>query len=123
MNQERPDLSNVSPDVLAYIEALEAELQSAQSSQPRRRSADTEPAEPPTTQQVITISQRGMAKRTARHLYGRQRRSGIGVFDLEVDEHDYPAHVAVADESERDAGGPALREEVHALLGGPAPNV
>ena len=101
MNQERPDLSNVSPDVLAYIEALEAELQSAQSSQPRRRSADTEPAEPPTTQQVITISQRGMAKRTARHLYGRQRRSGIGVFDLEVDEHDYPAHVAVADESEQ----------------------
>jgi DNA gyrase subunit A len=34
-------------------------------------------------------------------LYGRQRRSGIGVFDLDVDEHDYPAHVIVADESER----------------------
>lgn len=101
MNLERPDLSNVSPDVREYIETLEAELQSAQSSQPRRRSADSEPAEPPTTQQVITISQRGVAKRTARHLYGRQRRSGIGVFDLEVDEHDYPAHVAVADESEQ----------------------
>ena len=101
MDLERPDLSNVSPDVRAYIEALEAELQSAQSSQPRRRSADTEPSEPPTTQQVITISQRGVAKRTARHLYGRQRRSGIGVFDLDVDEHDSPAHVVVADESEK----------------------
>jgi DNA gyrase/topoisomerase IV subunit A len=51
--------------------------------------------------QASAISQRGVAKRTARHLYGRQRRSGIGVFDLDVDEHDYPAHVIVADESER----------------------
>lgn len=101
MNLERPDLSNVNPEVLAYIEALEAELLTYQSSQTRRRSADSEPAEPPTTQQIITISQRGAAKRTARHLYGRQRRSGIGVFDLEVDEHDFPAHIAVADESER----------------------
>ncbi|MCB9008161.1 MAG: hypothetical protein H6656_12470 [Ardenticatenaceae bacterium] len=101
MDLERPDLSNVSPDVRDYIEALEAELLSAQASQPRRRSADSEPTEPPTTQQIITISQRGVAKRTARHLYGRQRRSGIGVFDLDVDEHDFPAHVVVADESER----------------------
>jgi DNA gyrase subunit A len=101
MDLERPDLSNVSPDVRVYIEALEAELQNAPSSQPRRSSTDSEPSEPPTTQQVITISQRGVAKRTARHLYGRQRRSGIGVFDLDVDEHDYPAHVIVADESER----------------------
>lgn len=101
MDVERPDLSNVRPEVRAYIEALEAELQSAQSSQPRRRSPDIEPSEPPTTQQIITISQRGVAKRTARHLYGRQRRSGIGVFDLDADEHDYPAHLAVADESER----------------------
>lgn len=102
MNLERPDLSNVNPDVLAYIEALEAELLSAQASSPtRRRSAEAEPSEPPTTQQIITISQRGVAKRTARHLYGRQRRSGIGVFDLEVDEHDFPAHIAVAAEGAR----------------------
>ena len=102
MDFERPDLSDIRPDVRAYIEALEAELLKAQSSPPaRRRSAETEPTEPPTTQQIITISQRGVAKRTARHLYGRQRRSGIGVFDLEVDEHDYPAHLAVADESDR----------------------
>jgi DNA gyrase subunit A len=102
MDQERPDLSNINPEVRAYIEALEAELLAYQSNQPtRRRSAESEPSEPPTTQQVITISQRGVAKRTARHLYGRQRRSGIGVFDLDVDEHDFPAHVVVADESER----------------------
>ncbi|WP_420629414.1 DNA gyrase C-terminal beta-propeller domain-containing protein [Candidatus Leptofilum sp.] len=102
MELERPDLSSVSPDVLAYIEALEAALLKSKSSQPtRRRSTEVEPSEPPTTQQVITISQRGMAKRTARHLYGRQRRSGIGVFDLDVDEHDFPAQIVVVDESKR----------------------
>ena len=41
MDLERPDLSNVSPDVRDYIEALEAELLSAQASQPRRRSAES----------------------------------------------------------------------------------
>ncbi len=102
MNPERPDLSQTSPDVRAYIEALEAELLRMQSSQPtRRKTAVSQPAEPPTTQQVITISQQGIAKRTARHLYGRQRRSGIGVFDLDVAEPDFPAHLVVADESDR----------------------
>ena len=99
---ERPDLSQVSPEVRAYVEALEARLLQAQASQPnRRRSAESEPVEPPTTQQVITISQAGVAKRTARHLYGRQRRSGIGVFDLDVAEPDFPVHVVLADESDR----------------------
>lgn len=101
MELKRPDLSIASKEIRAYIEALEAELLKAQSSQPRRRSADTEPAEPPTTQQIITVSQQGLAKRTARHLYGRQRRGGIGVFDLDVLEPDFPAHLVLADESDR----------------------
>ncbi|MCB9421487.1 MAG: hypothetical protein H6667_16910 [Ardenticatenaceae bacterium] len=96
---ERPDLSQVSPEVLAYIEALEAQLVAGQA----RTAAATpsiEPSEPPTTINIITISQEGMIKRTPRHLYGRQRRGGMGVFDLETAESDAPALLAVADESE-----------------------
>ena len=37
MNLERPDLSLVSPDVKAYIEALEAELAATRKSPPRAR--------------------------------------------------------------------------------------
>lgn len=102
MDIERPDLSQTNPNVRAYIEALEAELLRRQASQPpRRKTAVSQPTEPPTTQQLITISQQGVAKRTARHFYGRQRRSGIGVFDLDVAEPDFPAHLVVADESDR----------------------
>ena len=102
MNSECPDLSQTSPEVRAYIEALEAERLRMQTNQPtRRKTAVSQPSEPPTSQQVITISQQGVAKRTARHLYGRQRRSGIGVFDLDVAEPDFPAHLVVADESDR----------------------
>lgn len=99
---ERPDLSQVSPEVKAYIEALEAEnarLQSRRKPKPAAP-APIEPSEPPTTINVVTISREGMIKRTPRHLYGRQRRSGMGVFDLETGEPDAPALLAVADESE-----------------------
>jgi DNA gyrase subunit A len=101
-NLRRPDLNDVQPDVRAYIEALEAEL--AQ----RRREADDdggaadtapfEPNEPPTTLNVVTISANGMAKRTPRHLYGRQRRGGMGIFDLEVADDDRPAFLTVVDQ-------------------------
>ena len=39
MNLERPDLSLVSPDVKAYIEALEAELAATRKSPPHRARA------------------------------------------------------------------------------------
>ena len=91
MNLERPDLSLVSPDVRAYIEALEAELAATRKSPPRAREsfADelaelNEPSEPPTTFQVITATAGGIIKRTPRHLYDRQRRGGMGVFDLDA---------------------------------------
>lgn len=100
INLERPNLNNVAPEVKAYIEALEAKLARLQ---PRRESAaspDPEPGEPPTTLNMITISARGMAKRTPRHLYGRQRRGGMGIFDLEAAGGDPPAVLTVADENE-----------------------
>ena len=99
----RPDLSGADPAVIAYIEALEAELA-------RRRAplstgiepeavddAPLEPNEPPTTLNVISVSTGGLAKRTPRHLYGRQRRGGMGIFDLEAPDGDAPAFLVVAD--------------------------
>lgn len=101
MNLERPDLTDVDPEVLAYIETLEMELLQLQTAQPARKPVEEkplEPSEPPTTMNVISISRDGLAKRTPRHLYGRQRRSGMGVFDLETAEGDQPALLVVADE-------------------------
>ncbi|MCP4360865.1 MAG: hypothetical protein GY796_22890 [Chloroflexi bacterium] len=107
MNKERPDISGVSPEIQHYIIALETEierlqeaaLQTAVSTRSTGRTT-TEPAEPPTTLNVISVSRRGFAKRTPRHFYGRQRRGGIGVFDLDVAEPDYPAHLTIADETD-----------------------
>lgn len=99
---ERPDLSNLQPDILAYIQYLEGQIDTLQ-----EETADTlarssappfEPQEPPTTQNVITISCSGLAKRTPRHFYGRQRRGGMGIFDLESPEDDPPAFLVLADE-------------------------
>ncbi len=109
MNLERPDLTGVEPDVLAYIEALEAAL--AGTRRPRAMTsavaadsaADEEPpelSEPPTTRNLITLSQAGIIKRTPRHLYGRQRRGGMGIFDLELPDDDTPALLRVLDESQ-----------------------
>jgi len=105
MNVERPDLSGVGQQVRAYIEALEAELDHRRQAQDldAEGAADTasfEPAEPPTTINLITISARGRAKRTPRHLYSRQRRGGMGIFDLETTEDDPPTLLALADESQ-----------------------
>ena len=98
---DRPDISNVSAEIQAYIEFLENKLLESSKPAPSRSraSAPVEPSEPPTTLNVITLSRAGIAKRTPRHLYGRQRRSGMGVYDLDVAEPDTPAIVAVADES------------------------
>jgi DNA gyrase subunit A len=121
MTIERPDLSGVSDDVLAYIEALEEALAGAQeSSRSSRAESPLEPSEPPTTLNVIAISADGLAKRTPRHYYGRQRRGGMGIFDLDAGEEDAPAFLVVADQS---AGlilvtnqGRALRTEVSAIV-------
>ena len=104
---ERPNLSGVTPAVLAYIEALEARLAvgsgaadgSDAEGAEHLSAMPLEPNEPPTTLNVITVSANGLAKRTPRHLYARQRRGGMGIFDLEAPEDDSPAFVLVADEA------------------------
>lgn len=125
MSLERPDLSNVSEEVLAYIEALEERLEDAeqtarQSGRSARSEPSLEPSEPLTTMNVIAVSAGGLAKRTPRHLYLRQRRGGMGIFDLDAGEDDTPRFLVVADES---AGlilvtnqGRALRTEVKAIV-------
>lgn len=81
IHDERPDLSDIPADVVAYIEALEARLQErGEDTRPNRPAAL--PDEPPTTKVIVTISRDGMVKRTPRHLYGRQRRGGMGIFDF-----------------------------------------
>jgi len=100
---ERPDLSAATPEIIAYIEALEEELEELRQdngeSRTARSEAPLEPNEPPTTMNVISISASGMAKRTPRHFYARQRRGGMGVFDLDSAEGDPPAFLVIADES------------------------
>ncbi len=106
MTIERPDLSQIDPTVRAYIEALEAELETLRSKRSRAsRSEETidvplEPDEAPTTFNVITLSHKGLMKRTLRHLYSRQRRGGMGIFDIEVSNDDVPALLSIADESD-----------------------
>ena len=102
----RPSLDDLPAEVVAYIEALEEQLE-AQRADPIGRSqgaaraeAVFEPSEPPSAAQLITVSGSGLAKRTARYLYGRQRRSGMGIFDLETPESDPPAFLIAADEND-----------------------
>ena len=109
MTQIRPDLSGLPAAVIAYIEALEQQLDAESASSARsdatrsdatRAEASFAPSEPPGSAQVITISGGGLAKRTPRHLYGRQRRGGMGIFDIETPESDPPAFLLAADESD-----------------------
>jgi DNA gyrase subunit A len=102
MELERPDLSQVDPTIVAYIETLEAELDRLRQMQPETESLDAPlaPSEPPTTLNVITISRACLVKRTPRHLYTRQRRGGMGIFDLDSPADDPPAGLVIADESQ-----------------------
>jgi DNA gyrase subunit A len=116
VNLERPDLSRVDPAVKAYIEALEAEVRRLAQFQPGSRLKSREhtgqneelfepepllePSELPTTLNLVTISAQGMIKRTPRHLYLRQRRGGMGIFDLDTHGDDYPAFLTIVDENQ-----------------------
>lgn len=109
---ERPDLSHVQPEVIAYIEYLEKELKRAQRSKPSPKAAEgelpalpSEPSaltfsEPPTTINILTLTAQGTLKRSPRHLYQRQRRGGMGIFDLDTPESDPPVALTVADEAQ-----------------------
>jgi DNA gyrase subunit A len=99
---ERPDLSQVAAEIKAYIEALEAENARLNADQQRLRISRTAPvtSEPPTTMNVVTISHDGQAKRTPRHLYSRQGRGGMGVFDLETGSEDHATLLTVVEEQQ-----------------------
>lgn len=102
---ERPDLTHLQPDILAYIEHLEAELARLQRIEQPRSSVVVEPpaiipSEPPTTIQLITFTAQAVMKRTPRNLYQRQRRAGMGIFDLDTPESDPPVALVAADEAQ-----------------------
>lgn len=99
---ERPDLTNVAPEIREYITSLEAKVARLEENAGERRTPEAElvASEPPTTVNLITVSARGLAKRTPRHRYTRQGRGGMGVFDLETAEDDPPALLALADVDE-----------------------
>ncbi|MBN2147327.1 MAG: hypothetical protein JW726_08055 [Anaerolineales bacterium] len=109
MNPERPDLDRLLPEVRAYIEALESELAnlrqwqaSLQAQSDAERAAFQEPSQPseePTPVNVFTLSAFASLKRTPRHLYQRQRRGGMGIFDLETSDDDPPVALTLAEES------------------------
>lgn len=113
MTMQRPDLSQVPPEVRDYIEQLEAELERMRGAAPVRArhtvpavaeeaipEPEFEPSEPPTTLSLITVSGGGLIKRTPRHVYDRQRRGGMGIFDLDSPESDPPAFLTIADRAE-----------------------
>jgi DNA gyrase subunit A len=137
MKLNRPDIDNVPPEVRAYIEALELELENLQRSNngASRRAGrpssvveqdsllehyeEIEPTEPPTTLNVITATASGLAKRTPRHLYTRQNRGGMGIFDLDCPDEQPPAILAIADECQSvliiTQMGRAFRQPVSAI--------
>lgn len=115
----RPDFSEADPALRAYVEALEAELERLRNGSTRRSTRTaastasageedrpdrlpeiTEPSEPPTTINVITVTASGIAKRTPRHLYTRQRRGGMGIFDIETPNDEPPAILTLADQDQ-----------------------
>lgn len=97
---ERPDLTDLPAAVIAYIEALEARLAADAEERVAGRSEEPlEPSEPPTTINIVTVTANGVAKRTPRHLYFRQRRGGMGIFDLDAPEDDPPAFLVMAEQS------------------------
>ena len=101
---EKPDLSQVSPAVLEYILYLEAELERI-NSKPSIHNIPLETVladadERPTSINIITMTTSGNGKRTPRHEYSRQRRGGMGVFDLEAPDDDSPVVLSSADENQ-----------------------
>ncbi len=110
---QRPDLLGIDPNVVAYIEYLEAQLiplptqrkiekvrSVVEVEPPFRADEPALPAEGPTPINILTASRLGIAKRTHRHLYNRQHRGGMGIFDLELNQEDQPVNLTSVDDSQ-----------------------
>lgn len=111
MTITRPDLTKLDPEIQAYIARLEEEIELLQRNRrPERnvRSDETsedmislaETNEPPTPINIISGTAGWVVKRTPRHLYARQRRSGMGIFDLDTTIEDSAGLIATADENQ-----------------------
>jgi DNA gyrase subunit A len=109
---QRPDLTNIDPEIVAYIEYLEKKAgmrlargafeQEAAELSPERASEPL-PAERESPFTIITAgssSQGSITKRTYRHLYTRQHRGGMGVFGIDIDLPDQPLFLAVAEDKQ-----------------------
>lgn len=119
----RPDLTTVSLEISTYIAELEKEIirlkqanQDLGSEISRLAALKNRPfsdeegeeelpeileaPEEPTTICVITSTPSGIAKRTYRHLYSRQKRGGMGIFDLETSEQAPPTIITLADQNQ-----------------------
>lgn len=99
----RPDLSRLDPDVRSYIEALENEIEGLRSERASSIPAEANepaPVEPPTPLNLITGTAGGVAKRTPVHFYARQRRGGMGIFDLDAPVDDPPSILTLAEDSQ-----------------------
>ncbi len=111
---QRPDLTHVDPQIRAYIEYLEAEFAAANTSSRRKGTTPVNDApaeedyfniplvmnEEPTALNLIVITSSGFAKRTPRHNYQRQRRGGMGIFDIDAPDNEPPGILSVAEASQ-----------------------
>ena len=57
-------------------------------------------SEDPNPYFIVTFSGHGLVKRTPRQLYQRQRRGGMGIFDLELPEEDIPTALSMVTETQ-----------------------
>lgn len=103
MADNRPDLTHVDAHIRAYIESLEAEIERLTKSSPEPHdlpASPQTPVEPPGPLNVITATAAGVAKCTPAHFYARQRRAGMGIFDLDNPPEDPPAILCMAEDSQ-----------------------
>ncbi len=105
----RPDLSNVDPKIIEYIEYLEKKanvrVRAVISNEetpdlPADQTVESLPPEGETSACIITVSQNNIAKRTYRHLYTRQHRGGMGVFGIDIELPDIPVILSGAEENQ-----------------------
>lgn len=107
---QRPDLSNLDPSIIEYIEYLERKVSvrpgraSVSSSEPfdlsPERASEALPPEHESSAFIVTVTAGGVAKRTPRHTYTRQHRGGMGGYGIDLTEPDYPVVMANADENQ-----------------------